>query len=81
MIKARKNDVLTLIRILAPPFSTNLSVNRCVKQDHKRLQRIENQIKYISCTDWNDSDTHSGNIRFLFKFGEIFNSSTSILTI
>lgn len=48
MINARKNDIPMLIKILTPPFSTNLSVNRCVKQDGKRLQRIENQIRYIS---------------------------------
>ncbi|WP_282124857.1 GNAT family N-acetyltransferase [Marinifilum flexuosum] len=48
MINARRNDIPLLIKILTPPFSANLSVNRCVKQDDKRLQRIENQIRYIS---------------------------------
>lgn len=48
MINAKKNDIPTLVKILAPPFSTNKSVNRCVKQDQKRLQRIENQIRYVS---------------------------------
>ena len=42
MINARRNDIPTLVKILAPPFYKNLSVNRCVKQDGKRLQRIDN---------------------------------------
>jgi len=48
MKNAKRDDIPILINILTPPFSTNLSVNRCVKQDDKRLQRIKNQIRYIS---------------------------------
>lgn len=48
MINATQHDIETLVKILAPPFSDNLSVNRCVKQDNKRLERIENQIRYVS---------------------------------
>ncbi len=48
MINARRKDIPTLIKILTPPFSANLSVNRCVKQDGRQLQRIENQIRYVS---------------------------------
>jgi len=48
MIQATSQDIPTLIQILAPPFADNLSVNRCVKQDHKKSKRIENQIQYIS---------------------------------
>lgn len=48
MINAQRNDISTLIKILTPPFSTNQSVNRCVKQDHRRLQRIANQVRYVS---------------------------------
>ncbi|MCP4311747.1 MAG: GNAT family N-acetyltransferase [Bacteroidetes bacterium] len=48
MIKATKNDIPAIVEILTPPFSTNQSVNRCVKQDRRRLQRIENQIRYAS---------------------------------
>lgn len=48
MIIAKKKDIPTIVKILTPPFSSNKSVNRCVKQDHKRLLRIENQIKYVS---------------------------------
>lgn len=48
MKTARTDDIPMLIKILTPPFSTNLSVNRCVKQDTLRLRRIENQIRYIS---------------------------------
>ncbi len=47
MITATKKDIPTLIKILAPSFSYNLSVNRCVKQDSRRLQRIEKQIRYV----------------------------------
>jgi len=48
MIIATKKDIPAIVKILAPAFSDNLSVNRCVKQDSNRLKRIENQIKYIS---------------------------------
>jgi len=47
MITAREKDIPALIRILTPPFETNRSVNRCVKQDDKRLQRIAKQIRYV----------------------------------
>ncbi|MCU4156638.1 GNAT family N-acetyltransferase [Carboxylicivirga sp. A043] len=48
MITATSQDIPTIIKILAPAFVNNRSVNRCVKQDGKRLQRIENQIAYVS---------------------------------
>jgi len=48
MTHATKIDISAIINILTPAFASNLSVNRCVKQDAKRLQRIENQIRYIS---------------------------------
>jgi len=48
MINATKNDIPGIVKILTPPFSTNQSVNRCVKQDYRRLQCIENQIRYVS---------------------------------
>ena len=47
MNKATQKDIPELIRILADPFSDNLSVNQCVKQDRNRLKRIENQLRYI----------------------------------
>jgi ribosomal protein S18 acetylase RimI-like enzyme len=48
MITATKKEIPAIVKILAPPFSTNQSVNRCVKQDKRRFQRIENQIRYVS---------------------------------
>ena len=48
MQQATKEDIPSLINILAPAFADNRSVNRCVKQDSKRMERIENQIRYIS---------------------------------
>lgn len=48
MINATKEDIPTIVKILTTPFSTNQSVNRCVLQDHRRIQRIENQIRYVS---------------------------------
>ncbi len=48
MIRATKKDIPTLIKILSTPFFYNNSVNRCIKKDNKKQQRIENQIKYVS---------------------------------
>lgn len=48
MITASKEDIITIVKILAPAFNANQSVNRCIKQDKRRFQRIENQIKYVS---------------------------------
>lgn len=48
MRNATKHDVPVIVRLLAPVFSDNQSVNRCVKNDSNRLTRIENQIKYVS---------------------------------
>lgn len=48
MITATKSDIPLMVDILAPAFSDNLSVNRCVKQTPDRYQRIRNQVKYIA---------------------------------
>ena len=48
MIQAQKKDIRLIQDILTPSFEDNKSVNRSVKQDHKRLERIRNQIKYAS---------------------------------
>lgn len=48
MIAASPAEIELIVKILAPSFETNLSVNRCIKQDHKQFQRIENQIRYVS---------------------------------
>lgn len=48
MISAVEKDIPDILHILTPAFADNKSVNRCVKQDGKRLQRIENQIRYVS---------------------------------
>lgn len=48
MKSATKKNIPAIVKILAPAFSDNKSVNRCVKQDSRRYKRIENQIKYIS---------------------------------
>lgn len=48
MILAQKQDIPQLVKILLYPFQYNLSVNKCIKQDKKKLSRIENQIKYVS---------------------------------
>lgn len=44
---ATKKDIPNIINTIVPAFNNNQSVNRCVKQDRKRLLRIENQIKYV----------------------------------
>lgn len=48
MILAQKQDIPQLIKILLYPFQYNLSVNRCIKQDKKKLARISNQIRYVA---------------------------------
>lgn len=48
MITATKTDIPLMVDILAPAFSDNLSVNRCVKQTPDRFHRIRNQVKYIA---------------------------------
>lgn len=48
MITATKTDIPLMVDILAPAFSDNLSVNRCVRQTPDRIDRIKNQVKYIA---------------------------------
>ena len=48
MQRAVIKDIPRLVKILTPAFIDNLSVNRCVKQDDKRVERIKKQIEYIS---------------------------------
>lgn len=48
MIPATKTDIPLMVDILAPAFSDNLSVNRCVRQTPDRIDRIKNQVKYIA---------------------------------
>ena len=48
MITATKSDIPLMVDILAPAFSDNLSVNRCVKQSPDRIEQIKNQVKYIA---------------------------------
>ena len=55
----RKTKKTKIVEILTLPFTDNLSVNRCVKQDKKRLQRIENQIKYVSSTTVTEVSKHN----------------------
>ncbi len=48
LLHASKKDIPLIVHILAPAFSDNQSVNRCIKQDSRRVQRIENQVKYAT---------------------------------
>ena len=75
MINATKNDLRTIVKILAPSFSDNQSVNRCIKQDSKRFNRVENQIKYISRISLRNemafiNDEKTGAILCNFSYGK-----------
>lgn len=48
MIFATEKDIPLMVEILAPAFSDNLSVNRCVNQTLNRFDKIKNQVKYIA---------------------------------